>query len=197
VNASAFHYIYDNIHIAYTDTTTGAGILVNGTGAKLTGVDFQGLVRPTEWLTLRTSGLLLKSEYNEDTTSAGTVAVLHTKGNRLAGAPKMVLSLGGDISFPQVTSGDLKLSFDVLYNAGYYFDAENLIGTGGATASSFATVDLSLRYKPKGAAWDVSVFGTNIGNEKYFQSGIAASGILRSALAASPALYGLNFGVNF
>ena len=33
-------------------------------------------------------------------------------------------------------SGDLALSVDVMHNGGYYFDAENLIGTGGADAEA-------------------------------------------------------------
>ena len=197
LNASVFHYVYDNIHIAYTDTTTGANVLVNGTGAKLTGLEFQTLFRPTDWLTLRANGLLLHSRYNDDVRSSGSVPVLATKGNRLAGAPKAVVDAGGDMVFPQLTSGELKLSVDVLYNAGYWFDAENLIGTGGATASSFTTVDVNLSYRPRGGRWQVAAFGTNIGDEKYFQSGLSASGILRSALAATPALYGVSLSVDF
>jgi len=197
VNASVFHYVYDNIHIAYTDTTTGSNILVNGTGAKLTGGEFQVLYHPTEWLTLRSSGLLLHSRYDSDVESAGSVPVLHTRGNRLAGAPKLVVDAGGDVVFPQITTGELKFSADVTHNAGYWFDAENLIGTGGASAKGYTTVDLNLSYRPNHGNWKVAVFGTNVGNEKYFQSGLSASGILRSALAATPALYGVSVNLDF
>jgi outer membrane receptor protein involved in Fe transport len=197
LNASLFHYAYDNIHIAYTDTTTGSNILVNGTGAKLTGLEFQALLRAAPWLTLRAAGLLLDSEYDDDVRSAGSVAVLRTKGNRLAGAPTAVISAGGDIVVPDVAGGQVKLTVDVLHNDGYWFDAENLIGTGGASAKSYTTVDLNLSYRPEGGRWKVAVFGTNVFDDRYFQSGIAASGILRAAAAATPALYGVDFSVDF
>ncbi len=197
LNASVFHYVYDNIHIAYTDTATGANVLVNGTGARLTGLEYQALYRPNEWLSLRTSGLLLQSSYNDDVRAAGSVPVLRTKGNRLAGAPRAVIDVGADIRLPVVSSGDLKLVVDVTHNAGYWFDAENLIGTGGAQASAFTTVDASLTYHPHGAKWRVALYGVNLGDEKYFQSGIAASGILRAALAATPRLYGLRVNFDF
>jgi outer membrane receptor protein involved in Fe transport len=197
LNASLFHYTYDNIHIAYTDTTTGSNILVNGTGAKLTGLEFQGLLRATPWLTLRASGLLLDSEYDDDVRSAGSVAVLRTKGNRLAGAPKAVISAGGDVVVPDVAGGQVKLSVDILHNDGYWFDAENLIGTGGASAKSYTTVDVNLSYRPKGGRWKAALFGTNVFDDKYFQSGIAASGVLRSAAAATPALYGVDLSLDF
>lgn len=193
LNASLFRYAYDNIHIAYTDTTSGANILVNGTSADVTGLEMQAFARVNDWLRLRASGMWLDSSYNSDVLSAGSVAVLHTDGKRLAGAPELVIAAGADIDF----NSDLSLSVDVMHNGGYYFDAENLIGTGGADASSYTTLDVSLAYQPQNAPYAVRVFATNATDEKYFNSGLSASGILRSALAAPPALYGVSLSLRY
>ena len=197
LNASVFHYIYDNIHIAYTDTASGANQLVNGTGARLTGVELAFSAKATDWLTLRANAFVLDSSYNDDVPTTGTQPSLATKGNRLAGAPDYVVTLGGDAIVWSGTSGELTFSADVLISGGYYFDAENLIGTGGASADGFTTLDLSLTYEDFEGGWKVSAWGTNVADEGYFQSGIAASGILRSAVAASPAVYGVSVRFDF
>ena len=196
VNLSAFHYNYGNIHIAYTDSASGSNILVNGNGAKITGVEYDALWRATPQLTFRSNGLYLHSSYNQDVDSAGGAGVLFIKGNRLAGAPKFVISLGADFTYP-VGDGKLKLSVDGTHNDGYYFDAEDLTGTGGANAHNFNLLDASLTYTAPDERWLISVFGANITDEKYYDSGLPVSGIVRNARAAPPATYGVRVGVNF
>lgn len=196
LNLSAFHYDYGNIHIAYTDSASGSNILVNGTGAKIDGVQYDAQWRAAPWLTLRSNGLLLDSSYDRDVQSAGGAGVLLIKGNRLAGAPKFAISLGADIVQP-VGAGEIKLSVDASHNAGYYFDAENLTGTGGANAGDFQLVDLSLTYTAPDERWLVSLFGANITDAKYYDSGLPISGLVRNARAAPPATYGIRVGFNF
>lgn len=196
LNLSIFHYDYGNIHIAYTDSASGSNILVNGTGAKITGAEYDALWRPAPWLTIRSNGLLLDSSYDRDVQSAGGAGVLFIKGNRLAGAPKFAISLGADITHP-VGEGELKLSVDASHNDGYYFDAENLTGTGGANAHSFDLLDASLTYTAPDKRWLISLFGANLTDEKYFDSGLPISGLVRNARAAPPRTYGVRVGFNF
>lgn len=196
LNLSAFHYSYGNIHIAYTDSVSGSNILVNGTGAKVTGAEFDGQWRPASWLTLRSNGILLDTSYNNDVLSLGGAGALLIKGNRLAGAPKFAISLGADVRYP-VGNGEFKISADASHNDGYYFDAQNITGTGGADAGSFNLVDASLTYTAANDRWIVSVFAANIFDEGYFDSGLPISGIVRNARAAPPATYGVRVGFNF
>jgi len=171
--------------------------LVNGTGAKLTGLELEINARAADWLDLRASALFLDSSYDNDVPTSGTQPSLATKGNRLAGAPEYAVSLGGDATLFQTDTGEVTLTADVLFSSGYYFDAENLIGTGGASDDAFTTVDLSLTYEDLNGGWRISAWGTNVFDEAYFQSGIVASGILRSAVAASPAVYGVSASIDF
>lgn len=195
LNASAFHYAYDNIRIAYTDTTSGSNILVNGTSAKVNGLELQAVAQASNWLRLRGNAMVLDSSYDRDVISSGSVPVLRTSGKRLAGAPELVVGLGADIDITAVHG--LELSVDVMHNGGYFFDAENLIGTGGASDDGFTTLDLRLSYTPENKPWSFSVYGSNVTDEEYFNSGLSASGILRSALAAPPALYGVSVSLKY
>lgn len=196
LNMSVFHYVYGNIHIAYTDSASGSNILVNGTGAKLTGAQYDAQWRAAPWLTLRSAGLILDTAYDRDVQSAGGAGVLLIKDKRLAGAPKFVVSLGGDIVRP-VGDGKVKLSIDASHNDGYFFDAENLTGTGGADAHGFELLDASLTYTAPDDRWLISVFGANLTDAKYFDSGLPISGIVRNARAAPPQTYGVRVGFNF
>lgn len=196
INVGAFYYDYANIHIAYTDAASGSNILVNGTGAKISGAQYDALWQVAPWLTLRSNGLLLDTSYDRDVQSAGGAGLLLIKDNRLAGAPKFAISLGADINYP-VGNGELKLSVDASHNDGYYFDAENLTGTGGADAGDFEMVDLSLTYTAPDERWLISLFGANITDAEYYDSGLPISGLVRNARAAPPATYGIRVGFNF
>jgi iron complex outermembrane receptor protein len=196
INGAVFRYDYENIHVAYTDTTAGVTVLTNGTSAEVNGVELVSTWAVNEMLGLRFSGLWLDTSYDSDVPTTGSQPDLATGGNRLAGAPEVVVTAGLDLNF-SVGDGELSSALDVVYSGGHFFEAENLIGTGGADAASYTTVDLSMRYQPNNANWWASVWGTNILDERYFQGGTAASGILRLATAAPPAVYGVSLGVDF
>lgn len=198
LNAAGFVYDYKNIHINYVDSALGgATVLVNGTSADVKGAEAQVRYQPTPWLTLRANGLVLDTKYNNNVPTIGSLSELAIKGNRLAGAPKYTLGAGTDIVIPEFVGGNLTLTADLRNSSGYYFESENLVGTGGATANGFTSVDASLTYAPSDDRWSVSVWGSNIFDEEYFLSGVSAAGILRTALAAPPATYGVSFQVKF
>ncbi|MEI9997524.1 MAG: TonB-dependent receptor plug domain-containing protein [Rhizomicrobium sp.] len=190
LNVAAFHYLYTNIHLQVTSSPLAASFLVNGTGAHVDGVDFEGSAVLTDWATLNLNGLLLDSRYKDNVAVPGFVT-LATAGKRLAGAPDWSLSIGPQIKLPFVTDGSLDLAVTAGLNSGYYFDAENIVGTGGAfSAKSFATVDFNLGYTTADGHWRGSVWGSNILNDQYFNGGLVAGQIDKLALAAPPAQFG-------
>ncbi len=198
LNAAAFHYLYTNIHLQVTSSPLAASFLVNGTGADVNGVDFEGSAVLTDWASLNVNGLILGSHYKTNVVTA-SYGTLFTAGKRLAGAPNWSFTAGPDIRFPFVTQGVLDLSVMAGINSGYYFDAEDKVGTGGAfNAKSFTTVDFNLGYTTPDGQWRLSAWGSNIFNDKYFAGGLVAGEIDKLALAAPPAQYGvtLDFYVN-
>jgi outer membrane receptor protein involved in Fe transport len=161
------------------------------------GVDFEASAALTDWASLNVNGLILGSRYKSDVVTA-SFGTLHTDGKRLAGAPNWSFSIGPDIRLPFVTDGSLDLNVAAGFNSGYYFDAENLVGTGGAhDAKSFTTVDANLGYTSPDGRWRLSAWGSNIFNEKYFAGGLVAGEIDKLALAAPPAQYGATIDFYF
>lgn len=197
INASAFDYVYRNIQVSYIDQASGATVLINGSGAKVTGFELQSRVAANSWLKFRGDLLLLHSYYEHDVVSPGGSLVLLPIGDKeLAGAPKYVVGLGADAT-QSINTGKVTASVDARKNSGYYFDALNLTGSGGADDKGFTTVDLSVKYTPDTDHWWVALRGVNIFNAQYYQGGLVAAGILREASPATPALIELSAGVKF
>ena len=191
VNAAAFHYDYQNIQLQVTSSPLAASYLVNGTSARVDGLELGGVAVLSDWANLQLNGLVLDTRYNGDVITP-SYGILRTGGKRLAGAPTWSLSLGPDFHIPWVTRGALDLSVTAGINSGYYFDAENLVGTGGAhNEKSFATVDFRLGYTTENGSWRISAWGSNVFNDKYFAGGVVAGGIDKLALAAPPAQFGV------
>ncbi|HTU00128.1 MAG TPA: TonB-dependent receptor plug domain-containing protein [Rhizomicrobium sp.] len=197
LNVAAFDYQYTNIHLQVTSSPLAASYLVNGTGADLYGLDFEGSAIINDWASLNVNGLLLHSWYKTDVV-AGSFGTLFTKDKRLAGAPEWSVTVGPQIKMPFVKKGSLDLSVLAGFNGGYYFDAENIVGTGGAhNAKSFTTVDFNLAYTTEDGRWRASAFASNAFNEQYYAGGLVAGQIDKLALAAPPGQYGVTLDYFF
>lgn len=197
LNAAAFDYNYTDIHLQVTSSPLAASYLVNGTGADLYGLDFEGSAILNDWASLNVNGLLLHSWYKTDVV-AGSFGTLFTKDKRLAGAPEWSFNIGPQIKAPFVTRGSLDLSVLAGFNGGYYFDAEDIVGTGGAhNAKSFTTVDFNLAYTTEDGRWRAAAWASNAFDEKYFAGGLVAGQIDKLALAASPGQYGVTLDYFF
>ncbi|MGE0384480.1 MAG: TonB-dependent receptor [Gammaproteobacteria bacterium] len=197
VNGAVFHYSYDNVQVSYIDTASGANVLINGEGAQVTGLEAESIYQANEWLRLRGSALWLDTHYENDVLApSGTLVLLPIGDNRLGGAPEVVITAGADVEFV-IAGGTVSGSLDLLYSGGYFFDPMNLTGTGGASADSYATVDIGVEYQPANRPWWVAIRGVNVTGEEYYQGSLVASGILREALPATPALVSVSLGVRF
>ena len=197
INASAFDYQYSQIQLQVTSSPLAASFLVNGTSAKVYGLDFDGSAILTDWVSLNFGGLLLHSRYDTDVNAVG-YGFLLTRGKRLAGAPDWSLNIGPTLRAPFVTRGSLELNVNTTINGGYYFDAQNIVGTGGAfDAKSFTTVDFNLAYTPPGKPWRLSVWGSNIFDARYFNGGLVAGQIDKLVIAAPPSQFGATIDVSF
>jgi outer membrane receptor protein involved in Fe transport len=197
LNIAAFDYQYTNIHLQVTSSPLAASYLVNGTGASLYGIDFEGSAVLTDWASLNVNGMVLHSRYKTDVV-AGSFGTLFTRDKRLAGAPDWSFNIGPQIKMPFVKRGSLDLTMLAGFNSGYYFDAENIVGTGGAhNAKSFTTVDFNLAYTTEDGRWRASAFASNAFNEQYFAGGLIAGQIDKLALAAPPGQYGVTLDYFF
>lgn len=196
LNAAAFYYDYTNIQQNVIDSGSGATFLVNGGDAEIQGIDLELTYRPIEQFTLHASGTFLDSEVKTDAALASG-SILPTKGKRTPGSPETSINVGGDWAIPFVTTGELTLNGNYIYNSGYFFDAENRIGTAGAEEGSFSLVNLNLSYTFPNENIRLSVWGNNVFDEAYYRTGVVAAGFALINIAAPPAQYGATLTIDF
>ena len=197
LSAAGFYYDYKKIQLQVTSSPLAASFIVNGTSAKVYGADFEGSAILTDWARVNFGGLLLHSAYDTDVNAVG-YGFLLTRGKRLAGAPDWTLNLGPTINFPFITKGSLELNVNANFSSGYYFDAQNIVGTGGAfDAKPYTTVDFNLGYTLPNGHWRLSVWGSNIFDMQYYNGGLVAGQIDKLVIAAPPSQFGVTITAMF
>jgi iron complex outermembrane receptor protein len=197
LSVAGFDYDYKDIQLQVTSSPLAASFIVNGTSARVYGADFEGSAILTDWARFNFGGLLLHSRYDSDVDAVG-YGFLLTAGKRLAGAPNWTFNLGPTIKFPFVTQGTLELNVNAAFSSGYYFDAQNIVGTGGAfDAKSYATLDFNLGYTFPNGRWRVSVWGSNAFNTQYYDGGLVAGQIDKLVIAAPPSQFGVTLLAKF
>eukprot|EP00903_Cladosiphon_okamuranus_P003215 g3213.t1 len=198
-NAAAYFYDYSNVHQNLLDSQTSATILLNGGDTEVIGIDAELQFAPTSDLVLRAAATLLDSEVQSDAeiNFAGNTSTVALAGNRLPGSASTNLTLGGTWTIPAIKTGELVANADFKYSSGYFFDSENLVGTGGADDDGFSVLSLNLSYTTPGEMFEFSIWGNNVLDDEYFRTGIATSGILLNGVAAPPAHYGATISFNF
>ena len=200
LNGSVFFYDYENIHIQAVNQNSGSTILINGSNAEITGAELEFLGAISEGLTFSAALTVLDTEYKDDVIVpggnplTGADQAVPITGNEVAGAPETALTVGLDYIVP-LGSGELAINANALLSDGYFFEAENRIGSGGEGKDSYTTLNANITYRLD--HFSVSLWGTNITDEEYFRAGIVANGLIETNVAARPAQYGLRVGYEF
>jgi outer membrane receptor protein involved in Fe transport len=200
LNGSVFLYDYENIHIQAVNASTGATILLNGSNADIQGAELEVLALLSEGLTFNASLSLLDSEYKDDVLIPGIPGVpgsetaMGIAGNSLVGAPERSFSIGLE-KVIDLADGELSINGNAQFNGGYFYDPENLIGTGGDDDDAYTTVNASVTYRQDD--WDLALWVNNLTDEEYFTSGLVTNSLSEMGVAAAPRMYGLTFGYNF
>lgn len=114
-------------------------------------------------------------------------------GNRGPGSFKSTLTLGATQEFD--LGGDLALIPRVVYNhyGSIYWDVDN---TPGTRRKPLGVVNARLSLK-SGDRWEVSAFGDNLTNEKYYQVVVPLLSVFSVNYLAPRRTYGLEARVNF
>ena len=200
LNGAAFSYDYENIHIQVINQSSGATILLNGSNADILGAELEFLAAVTDGLTFNAGLTLLDSEYKDNIVvpnggGLGVDTPINIAGNDVAGAPDNNLTLGVEYLQPL---GDAQLIFNAnaLISGGYFFEAENRVGTGeNGDGDSYTTVNLNLAYSTEN--WDIALWANNLFDEDYYRSGVVANGLIEVGIAGAPRTWGITAGYNF
>ncbi|MBB4642546.1 TonB-dependent receptor [Rhizorhapis suberifaciens] len=201
-NISAFWYDIKNpqVQLLIGNVT----VLANAQKARTRGVEFDGLVRVTNGLTIDFGATVLDSTYRRylgapdgpinllpPYGSVNPLRSIDASGNRTPYGAKFTAHLGAQYNV-QTSIGQITASADYNYNSGNYFEPNNFL-----RQPPYHMVNSQLTLKPNDS-FSVSVWSRNIANEKilsYAGTQVGATGY--PYIPAAPRTWGTTAGVNF
>jgi iron complex outermembrane receptor protein len=115
---------------------------------------------PAPGLTLNAQLGLLDAEYTE--VNPGTPV---TEDTEFSQTPKLTVSTSAQYQMPINTWGDLIARLDYVYKSKIHYDTAN---ASLCQQDAFGLLNGRLTFENANANWSVSVFGTNLTDERYF-----------------------------
>lgn len=192
VNAAAFHNRYSDIQL--TSLRPAAGILAvvteNAGEADVSGFELELAAQPAEGFLLRGGLGYLDAEY----TSLNPLATV-TLDTSFVNTPEWSANAAGEYTFQIGGHGAVTLGADVTWRSKYYSETTNL---EALAQGDVAVAGAFLRYRSAQEHWDLTLFGTNLGDERYIINGFNALTSFGSASAtfAPPREWGLTLRVH-
>ena len=189
LEGALFYTERTNIITAYTSILSGGAVtFFNAGDGEIKGVELSMQLQPmptlNPGLALIASGSYLDGEYtdykdgrgyDEDsglTFGPGALNLLEARdftGNTLTNTPEFT----GSISLLQAISlgrlGEIELGIDTYYNSGYFFSAQN---TSLLEQEQYQTYDARISYFYNPWGLQLTLFGENLTDERYFASAV-------------------------
>ena len=194
VNAAAFTTEYEDIQL-----TVFEGIAPgtqNGGDADIDGLEVEVAGIVTNSLEFRLAASYLDGEYVslvEDPTNNNATPFPIT--NELANSPEFSGSIGVDYTLPINARGSYIFSIDAAYSDEVFNNEAN---SELLRQPSHTIVDARLVYQPDDAAWKITFWGKNLGDERVIVSGDANPAIgFIEANFNRPREYGITFKTTF
>jgi outer membrane receptor protein involved in Fe transport len=175
-------------------------ILANASGAKISGLEIEALVKPVPSLTLGASIGLMDPKYTEfvniDQRHAPMGPAVDVKGNQLAFVSKAQANLNAE--WVQ-TFGDYRASLraDYVWRDKVYFTEFN---TTDAMQEAYGMLNLSASFRPTSGPWKLYGYVRNVNNKTALTSMSIASPILGGARTVNytpPRHFGVGFSYDF
>lgn len=191
LNAALFHNRYSDIQL--TSLRPAAGLLAvvteNAGEADVSGFEMELVAQPAEGFVLRGGLGYLDAEY----TSLNPLATV-TLDTHFVNTPEWSANAAGEYTFRTGEGGALTLGADVTWRSKYYSETTNL---EALAQDDVAVAGAFLRYRSAQERWEVTLFGTNLGDERYVANGFNALTSFGSASAtfAPPREWGLTLRV--
>ena len=189
LNGTAFHSNYDDIHFAASLDVGGMPVFVtqNAGDAEISGFELEFQASPTPTLLWTTSVGYLDTEIVrvDPRVPADTVRV----GHRLPKSPEWSFAVGLQSSHELADRGALVARVDYTWKDDLFQDFANV---GTIAQDAFGLLGLRCLYAPTAGAWNVALFGTNLTDESYLESGFNTGAFgLDIGVAARPREWGL------
>lgn len=207
VNTSLYHYKFSNIQVQTLDQSgTGAAILQNGASATAYGAEITSIAQVTRAFSLNANVAYEHTKFDSfPALAANEIGVptagpppafnrpinIDASGNKMARAPKIVVSGGAHYVFDLANDDTVKLDADWYHNSGFYWDPSNQ-----TKQKRFDLVNFSATYVNDAGNWSIQTWVKNAFNEYHFNT-ITTTSLAVSANEAEPRMYGVTVTKNF
>jgi iron complex outermembrane receptor protein len=196
-NAAAFHTLYDDLQVQINDGI--APVTRNAADAKIDGFEFEITAMPTAgWLLQASIGYLdarydeLADKFNFD----GLDLRQLTEDSKFVNAPEWSTNLGMQYTHYRSNGAELTTRVDWSYRSEVYEDAYNY---PFLVQDDLHLLNASVNYVSASDQWELSLFGKNITDERYFVSGFT-NGLVQQTGTVNlgrPFEWGLSFLYHF
>ncbi len=206
-NIAAFYTWYDDIQVIQRAAIAGSDILTNAQRARVMGLEFEGMLKPTRALTLGATYSYNSAKYLEYRTiaipaipSALTAAQpsRDLAGTPFSFVPKHKYTLSGELALPLPKSeGEMSVSALWSYQSSQRVTPES---QPFDTIAGYGLLNLRLDWRNvRGAPLDLAIYGTNVLDQEYrvtANPGYNNSGFVGS-IYGEPAQYGVQLRYRF
>lgn len=169
LNVAGYYYDYKDIQLNTVTAAPGGGVLTivqNAGEATVKGFEAELTARPVEGLTL--TGGIGYTDFEFDSLAPDVVGI--TLDTVPARTPKWSGNLGIRYETPVSDAANLILRGDMSYKGSHFQDN---INSPQLEQDSFALLNARVTYEHE-SGWAFSVFGTNLTDKRYMQSGQSA-----------------------
>jgi len=171
LNVSAFHYDYTDLQVLSVNqqagTTVPTLVLENAADARIDGLELESTLQASTTLALTASVGLLDARYGSYKSAAIDPAGVPRdfSGNRLPGAPR------GNGSFDFSWSPELNAAYRVGITGEYRYTSKMYFNSAEdpqiSSLAGYGVVNGRVTIGPRGGAWEVSLWGKNLGDKVY------------------------------
>lgn len=160
VNASAFHYDYENLQVRTADIF-GFLVVRNAADATIDGVEMEVTALPTGQFEISAVAALLDARYER---FIDPVSQADYSGDRLNRAPEVKFSLGAQNGFLISDLGELTLRGEYEYMSRFFHQPGEFRGFSRAPTNLF---NARLGFTSLDRRWSLALFGKNLTDERY------------------------------
>ncbi len=169
LNVAGFYYDYEDLQLTIQTQTPDGNLIIitdNAGKAEIKGVEVELLAQPVAGLVIQGGLGYLDAKYTDTGSST-----LITTDSRFVKAPKWSANASLEYAFSLPGGALLLARGDWSYRSRTYNDPENV---ASLTQDGYSLFNVRFSYESPGQDWVVSVFGTNLSDERYITNGNTA-----------------------
>lgn len=195
INASLFHTDIEDQQILRIPTA-GVSIIDNTGATQAEGIDLSisALITPSfrlDWNSTLQSARF--EEYFTNCAGAPPVCATDLSGNQQLRSPDFQSSVVGEYTWGLGGGGEIRLRGEYSFIDDQFFDAANT-RTVGAYQPSYDIFNARLTFAPASDAWEISLWGKNLGDEEYFRN-VALAGPTGVGTPGDPETIGVSISL--